>query len=47
VYAEDEFDSDGNLVYCPPPLDEVWLDESDRRDHRDCPHREREITEER
>eukprot|EP00804_Cyclotella_cryptica_P001119 CCRYP_008393-RA/>CCRYP_008393-RA protein AED:0.39 eAED:0.39 QI:0/0/0/1/0/0/2/0/218 len=30
VYAEDEFDSVGNLVYRPPPLDEVWLDESER-----------------
>ena len=29
IYAEDEFDSVGNLVYCPPPLDEVWLDESE------------------
>ena len=35
VYAEDEFDSDGNLVYHPPPLDEVWLNESERRDCRD------------
>jgi hypothetical protein len=34
VYAEDEFDSSGNLVYHPPPLDEVWLDESERRDRR-------------
>ena len=23
VYAEDKFDSAGNLVYCPPPLDEL------------------------
>jgi hypothetical protein len=30
VYAEDDFDADGNLVYRPPPLDEVWLDESER-----------------
>eukprot|EP00804_Cyclotella_cryptica_P022545 CCRYP_009449-RA/>CCRYP_009449-RA protein AED:0.37 eAED:-0.02 QI:0/0/0/1/0/0/2/0/345 len=29
VYAEDEFDSVSNLVYRPPPLDEVWLDESE------------------
>jgi hypothetical protein len=47
VYAEDEFDSDGNLVYRPPPLDEVWLDESERRDRRDRLRRQREITEER
>ena len=24
VYAEDEFDVNRNLVYHPPPLDEVW-----------------------
>ena len=35
VFAEDEFDADGLLLYRPPPLDEVWLDESERRDHRD------------
>jgi hypothetical protein len=29
IYAEDEFAS-GNLVYRPPPLDEVWLDESEK-----------------
>ena len=26
VYATDEYDADNNLVYKPPPLDEVWLD---------------------
>ena len=29
IYAEDEFDDDGNLIYSPPPLDEVWLNEED------------------
>ncbi len=35
VYAEDEFDNDGMLVYKPPPLDKVWLDEPERRKRRD------------
>ncbi len=26
-YVEDEFDSDGVLIYKPPPLHEVWLDD--------------------
>ena len=26
IYATDEYDADNNLVYRPPPLDEVWLD---------------------
>ena len=29
VHADDKFDSAGNLVYHPLPLDEVWLDESE------------------
>ncbi len=47
VYAADEFDSSGNIVYHPPPLDEVWLDESERRDRRVLLRRQKEITEER
>ena len=35
VYAEDKFDSVGNLVYRLPPLDEVWLSESEQRDRCD------------
>jgi hypothetical protein len=35
VYATDEYDAEDNLVYCPPPLDEVWLDDEDRRQKRD------------
>ena len=31
LYVEDEFDADGLLVYKPPPLHEVWLDEAGRR----------------
>lgn len=34
LYAEDEFDEDGNLIYSPPPLDNVWLNEEERRDRR-------------
>ena len=26
VYATEEYDAHDNLVYKPPPLDEVWLD---------------------
>ena len=34
VYAEEEFDDDGLLIYKPPPLDEVWLSEPERRERR-------------
>ena len=47
VYAKDEFDSSGNLIYHPPPLDKVWLDESERRDQRRRLCHQRGITEER
>ena len=30
IYATDEYDADDNLVYKPPPLDEVWLDAEGR-----------------
>ena len=30
LYAEQEFDEEGNLIYQPPPLDEVWLSEPER-----------------
>ena len=46
VYAKDEFDSSGNIVYHPPPLDEVWLDESEQKDRRVCLCCQKEITEE-
>ena len=29
LYAEDEFDDDRVAVYQPPPLNEVWLDETE------------------
>ncbi len=27
LYAEDKYGPDGSLIYTPPPLDKVWLDE--------------------
>ena len=33
-YGEEEYDEDGLLVYQPPPLNEVWLDEEDRRERK-------------
>ena len=30
IYATDEYDAENNLVYKPPPLDEVWLDDEGR-----------------
>jgi transposase InsO family protein len=33
-FVEDEYDEDGMLVYRPPPLDEVWLSEPERRERR-------------
>ena len=27
-YVEDEFDADDVLIYKPPPLHEIWLDET-------------------
>jgi hypothetical protein len=30
IYATDEYDAHNNLVYKPPPLDEVWLDAKGR-----------------
>jgi hypothetical protein len=31
LYVKDEFDADGMLVYKPPPLHKVWLDETGHR----------------
>ena len=33
-YAEEEYDENGLLIYKPPPLDEVWLSEPERRDRK-------------
>ena len=43
-YVQEEYDSDGVLVYEPPPLDEVWLTEPERRDCQDALRRQRQIT---
>ena len=34
LYALDEFDDDGLLVYQPPPFHDVWLDEEERREKK-------------
>ena len=34
-YVEDEYDEDEQLVYKPPPLDEVWLSDDERRDRKE------------
>ena len=31
LYTEEELDEAGNIIYQPPPLDEVWVDEVGRR----------------
>jgi len=42
AYATDEYDAEDNLVYRPPPLDEVWLDDEGRRQSRDELRRQRD-----
>ena len=32
-YDEEEYE-DGKLVYCPPPLHELWMIKPERRDQR-------------
>ena len=34
-YAKDEHDDNGNLIYRPPPSEDVWIDE---QGHRNCRH---------
>ena len=34
-YVADEYDDDDLLVYKPPPLDEVWLSDAERRDRKE------------
>ena len=34
LYAEDEFDDDGILIYQPPPLDDIWLTHGERIERR-------------
>jgi hypothetical protein len=33
LYAEEEYGPDGSLIYTPPPLDKVWLDEEGLCEH--------------
>jgi len=34
VFATDEYDAHDNLVYKPPPLDDIWLDAEGREQHK-------------
>jgi hypothetical protein len=43
-YVEDEYDEDGILIYKPPPLDEVWLSEPERRDRHKALEEQRNRT---
>ncbi len=46
LYVKDEFDADGMLVYKPPPLHKMWLDEAGRHQGKEdllrqhCPNEE-------
>ena len=42
-YVEEEYDEDGILVYSPPPLDEVWLSEPERRECRQALEKQHNI----
>ena len=44
TYIEEEYGSDGVLIYEPPPLDEVWLSEPEHRDRQNALRRQRQIT---
>ena len=44
-YVEEERDDDGDLIYTPPPLDEIWLDEPERHSRKEQLGRQRQITE--
>ena len=35
-YTEEEYNGDGNLLYKPPPLDNVWLSKPEQRERRDA-----------
>ena len=34
-YAEEEYDPEGQLIYRPPPLSDVWLDELGRWERKE------------
>ena len=46
-FIDDENDSDGEIIYSTPPLDDMWIDEPTQRTKRDNLRRQRQITEER
>lgn len=35
-YTKEEYNGDGDFLYKPPPLNEVWLSKSEKRDHCDA-----------
>ena len=35
-FVQEEYDNDGVLIYTPPPLNEVWLSEPERRERCDA-----------
>ncbi len=42
LYTEDELNEAGNIIYRPPPLHEVWLDEAGRhQSNEDCTRQRR------
>ncbi|KAL7468583.1 hypothetical protein ACHAXS_008812 [Conticribra weissflogii] len=43
-YVDEEFDVDGELICSPPPLDDVWLSEPERRNKKERLARQREWT---
>ena len=36
LYANDEFSVDGETIYSPSPLDEVWLSKPEHWDRKDA-----------
>ena len=42
-YIEEEYDKHGVLVYEPPPLDDVWLSQPEKRDKLKALDRQRRI----
>jgi hypothetical protein len=43
-YAEEEYDENGKSIYKPPPLDEVWLSEPERRERRVELEKQQDVT---
>ncbi len=33
-FVEEEYEENGVLIYKPPPLDQVWLSEPERQEHK-------------